>query len=121
MAKDRDRADLGFGEALDEFDLSRFQPRTARTAPAPDERKSARETAEALGFRSREPGSAAEPSGVEGIPVRRRRTGRNRQFNLKAKPETVEAYCEIADAQGWGLGETLERAVELLQERYGRS
>lgn len=50
--------------------------------------------------------------------MRRRRTGRNAQFNLKAKPETIEAYCAIADAQGWGLGETLEKAVELLEQEY---
>ena len=51
---------------------------------------------------------------------RRRRTGRNAQFNLKAKPETIDAYCAIADAHGWGLGETLEYAVALLEERYGK-
>ena len=121
MAGDRTRADLGFSDALDGFDLAQFQPREARGAPAPEARQSTRETAEALGFRSREPKPVAEPEAGQGIPVRRRRTGRNRQFNLKAKPETVETYCRIADAQGWGLGETLEQAVALLEERYGRS
>ena len=59
----------------------------ARAAPAPADRQSTRETAEALGFRSREPGLAAG----QGAPVRRRRTGHDRQFDLTARPETIEA------------------------------
>jgi hypothetical protein len=50
--------------------------------------------------------------------IRRRRTGRNAQFNLKARPETIEAFCAVADLNGWGLGETLEKAVALLQREY---
>ena len=77
--------------------------------------------AEAAGFRSREAKSSPvpAPAGAGQGAQRRRRTGRNAQFNLKARPETIEAYCAIADAQGWGLGETLERAVELLEAKYG--
>lgn len=37
------------------------------------------------------------------------------QFNIKMTPEAITAFCEVADAKGWGLGEMLERAVELLQ------
>lgn len=51
-------------------------------------------------------------------PLRRRRTGRNAQFNIKAKPETIDAFCAIADARGWGLGETLEKAVALMQQTW---
>jgi hypothetical protein len=40
------------------------------------------------------------------------------QLNLKARPETIEAYCALADRMGWGLGETLEKAVELLEKHY---
>lgn len=31
----------------------------------------------------------------------RRKTGRNVQFNIKVKMETIEAFYEIADANGW--------------------
>ena len=117
----RDRVDLGFANALDDLDLSEFKPRPAPTPrPAREETSKA---AEAAGFRSREAkmasGSSSSPG--EGAPVqqRRRRTGRNAQFNLKARPETIAAYCALADRMGWGLGETLEKAVELLEERYG--
>jgi len=51
--------------------------------------------------------------------VRRRRTGRNTQFNLKARPDTIAQFCAVADARGWGLGETLEYAVALLEQAYG--
>lgn len=116
----RDRADLGFADALDDLDLSEFTPRQA-PAPRPPSGETSR-AAEAAGFRSREPKAVEEPVGGEGgtAPQRRRRTGRNAQFNLKARPETIAAYCALADRMGWGLGETLEKAIELLEERYGR-
>lgn len=118
----RDRTDLGFSEALDDLDLNEFTP---RKSPVP--RRTSEETsraAEAAGFRSREPKIAdtSPDSAGEGgaAPQRRRRTGRNAQFNLKARPETIAAYCALADQMGWGLGETLEKAVALLEERYNR-
>ena len=116
----RDRANLGFGPALDDLDLSEFTPRQA-PVPRPSSGETGR-AAEASGFRSREPKAAEDPVGGAGGQVyeqRRRRTGRNAQFNLKARPETIAAYCALADRMGWGLGETLEKAVELLEKHYG--
>lgn len=113
------RIDLGFSDALDGLDLSEFKPRQA-PAPRPPSGETS-QAAEAAGFRSREPKTPENViSGAGGVaPQRRRRTGRNAQFNLKARPETIAAYCALADRMDWGLGETLEKAVELLQERYG--
>jgi hypothetical protein len=110
------RADLGFGAALD--DLSGFAPgeNAPRPRPAPAAVTAA---ADAAGFRSREPvPPPAAPVTWADRPIRRRRTGRNVQFNLKARAETIDAFCRIADTQDWGLGETLERAVALM-EREG--
>lgn len=123
-----ERADLGFGDALDDFNPADFQPKPKALKRANDapKREEAAKAAEALGFKSREAKPSAErESSVkqteEGQGAqRRRRTGRNAQFNLKAKPETIEAYCAIADRMGWGLGETLEKAVELLDREYPR-
>jgi hypothetical protein len=117
----RDRVDLGFGDPLDDLDLSEFKPRQA-PAPRPPSEETSRAAAEA-GFRSREPKVAENPvDGAGGAASqRRRRTGRNVQFNLKVRQETMDAYCALADRMGWGLGETLEKAVELLEERYGVS
>lgn len=104
------RADLGFGATLENFDPQAWTPRATSERPV---RQQVEQAAQAAGFRSREP---ATPSGsAPAGPVRRRRTGRNAQFNIKARPETIEAFCAIADSQGWGFGETLEHAVELLR------
>jgi hypothetical protein len=120
----KERADLGFADALDDFDPTDFQPKPKPVKRANDgpRREETAKAAEALGFKSREvkPIVAAEPSGAGQGTQRRRRTGRNAQFNLKAKPETIEAYCAIADRMGWGLGETLEKAVELLEREYSQ-
>jgi hypothetical protein len=104
----RQRADLGFADELDSFDPGNWTP----AAPVNDraQRPEAQQAATAAGFKSREPRQQEPP--------RRRRTGRNMQFNIKARPETIEAFCQIADANGWGFGETLEHAVALLQREH---
>ena len=116
----KERADLGFADALDDFNPDEWKPKETlekRPARKPEDAKAI----EAMGFRSREAKAAPLPAneGRAGeAPPRRRRTGRNAQLNLKARPETIEAYCAIADRQGWGLGETLERAVALLEREF---
>lgn len=123
----RERADLGFG-GDDGFDPAEWDVGTP--APTRPESGSARKVAEATGFRSREvvppaahgAGQGAVVAAVPPPPApkpRRRRTGRNAQFNLKARPETIAQFCAVADGKGWGLGETLEYAVTLLEREYG--
>ncbi len=116
--ENRIRASLGFDDALADFDPQEFtSASTTRAKPAPEV---ARVVAEKAGFKSREAGQTTFPTPTEPTsPLRRRRTGRNAQFNLKAKPETIAAYCALADQNGWGLGETLEYAVALLEREYG--
>ncbi|MRX52060.1 stability/partitioning determinant [Paracoccus sp. S-4012] len=116
MAKER--ADLGFSDALEEFDPAEWQPKLDKPARSKPEQAASRMIAEASGFRSRE-ARVPERAGEGGSAPRRRRTGRNTQFNLKARPETIAAFCAVADGQGWGLGETLEHAVALLEREYG--
>ena len=118
MAKER--ADLGFANALDEFDPAEWQPNLEKPTRQKPEKTASRLVAEASGFKSRE-APKTERAGEGSVVPRRRRTGRNAQFNLKARPDTIEAFCAVADRQGWGLGETLEKAVELLEREYGRS
>lgn len=139
----KERADLGFGDALDDLDLSGFAPKPAKAANDRPSKAATAKAAEASGFKSREPkatrqeprqasrelaeevvagqGGKMAPAPADTLPQRRRRTGRNAQFNLKARPETIAAYCALADRMGWGLGETLERAVALLEQEYGRA
>lgn len=110
----KERAPLGFGDELEGFDPAAFaKPKRA----ANDKRKpeESRKAAEAAGFRSREPVKAPAVQEEPSAPPRRRRTGRNAQINIKTRAETIEAFTRIADANGWGLGETFERAMELLE------
>lgn len=104
----RQRADLGFGSALE--DLGSFNAKPSSVSSPRPPKADVTEAARASGFHSREPQIPEQP-----VTQRRRRTGRNVQFNIKTRAETIAAFCQIADANGWGLGETLERAVELLQ------
>lgn len=139
----KERADLGFADALDDLDLSEFKPKPVKAANDRPSKAATAKAAEASGFKSREAktvqdetakpdmsiaegvlvGKEADiaPKMPETIQQRRRRTGRNAQFNLKARPETIDAYCALADRMGWGLGETLERAVALLEKEYGKA
>ena len=95
------------------LDLADFQP----TKPKRQSADVTKRSAEKSGFVSREP-KTAPPAAVK-PQQRRHRTGRNAQFNVKAKPETIADFCAVADAQGWVLGEALEKAVELLKKQYG--
>lgn len=119
MGELKQRADLGF--VVDEAEFNPAEWEVGRPAPKPPQPVQARQVAEATGFRSREAGSASGAGEVAAPPkqLRRRRTGRNAQFNLKARPDTIQSFCAVADAKGWGLGETLEHAVALLQREYG--
>ena len=94
-------------------------PRFQRRSPLP---RLSSKPGEAVGFLSREakviPASVTPTSPRQ---QRRRRTGRNAQFNIKTKPETIEAFVAIADAQGWGIGEAFEIATDLLQRKYRAS
>ena len=120
----KERADLGFADALEDFDPAEWAREPAALPGPRPEKAGTRKAAAAAGFRSREPKPEPEPEragGAPAAPVRRRRTGRNAQFNLKARPETIAAFCAVADLQGWGLGETLEHAVALLEREYKRS
>lgn len=101
--------------AEDELDVSDFKPKTParivdRSAAAVEQVRAVSET---VNFRSRDPKPAlAAPQRRE---QRRHRTGRNVQFNIKARAEAIEAFYSIADHEKWVLGETFERAVEALK------
>lgn len=120
---ERPRASLGFDDVLADFDPTEFAPDQAtppRQRPSPEV---ARHVAAQTGFKSREVGQGGTPPPqpiptAPTSPVRRRRTGRNAQFNLKARPDTIAAFCAVADHKGWGLGETLEHAVALLEREF---
>ena len=87
----QDRADP-FG-----LDLTGFMPGPAKPHARPE---AIRQISEANNFPSR---------------VRRRRTGRNVQLNVKVTPATLERFTAIADRNLWTFGELLERALDALE------
>jgi hypothetical protein len=112
-----ERVDLGFGgDALEDFDPNDWVPNADKTANDRPKAEETQKAAQAAGFTSRE----SKPATKTDKLVRRRRTGRDTQFNMRTKAETKQAFYDIADANDWGLGETLEKAVELLEKEYGQ-
>lgn len=102
-----------FGEGEEGLDLSGFAPKAARDIQAPPA-DAIRAVSEAARFPSREakPTPVPPPARRE---QRRHRTGRNVQFNIRARQETIDAFLAIADRKGWVLGEVLEHAVAALE------
>jgi hypothetical protein len=86
-----------------DLDLSDFKP-TPPKKPAV-EKTAIRQASEAHNFPSRAP-EPAKPA------LRRRRTGRNVQFNIKATAETIARFTALADKRGVAFGELLEQLVE---------
>lgn len=109
----RERARIGFGDALK--DLGGFAPEP-RKREMPDPASLA-EAGVLSGFHRRE--AEKPPEQTPPSKTRRRRTGRNAQINIKTTPETIAAFYALADANGWGIGETFEKAVNLLGGKQG--
>jgi hypothetical protein len=103
---------FGEGEG-EELDVGSFAPKASIDAKAPGAEQ-VRAVAQAAKFQSREP-AAPKTEVPAKRAVRQYRTGRNVQFNVKVRQETVDAFYAVADSQSWVLGYTVQRAIEALQ------
>lgn len=112
-----DRPSLGFEDELENFDPRAWQSGRTRSARAAAPKDKVEAAAEVSGFRSREAAQGPRKQ----TPPRRHRTGRNTQFNIKADPVVITRFVAISDAQGWVFGETLEAAVDLLEQAFPAS
>jgi hypothetical protein len=92
----------------EEIDVSAFAPKTD-SGPRVD-RDALRQAGEATGFQSRP---------LHRTP-RRHRTGRTAQFNTRIMPAAFDRFYQIADEQGWKIGETVEKALEALEEKLAK-
>lgn len=92
-----------------------FEPKPKTAKPVPKE--TIERIASENNFPSRQP---IKPMSEKTKKRRVYTTGRNRQFNIKATPETVERFCKMADARKVALCELLEEALNAL-ERAGAS
>jgi len=98
-----------FGGDLDLSDFKPAAPKKPKVEP-----EVIRQVSEANNFPSR---AAPKAKTVKPVtPQRRRRTGRNVQFNIKATPETIARFTALSDQQGWVFGETLDRALDALEQ-----
>jgi hypothetical protein len=96
----------------EDLDLTGFEPKTVRPARPAESAEKVRAVSEANHFPSRAP-AKAEPA--RAAQRRARRTGRDRQLNIKATAATIDLFYRLSDSQGWVLGETLERALAALE------
>ena len=87
-----------------DLDLSDFKPSPLKKPAA--EKTAIRQASEAHDFPSRRAPVAAAKT-----VLRRRRTGRNVQFNIKATAETIARFTALADKRGVPFGELLEQLV----------
>lgn len=99
MTPEPERVDPFAGD----LDLSDFKPTPAHRSTA--QKAAIREVSEANNFPSRAPDFATKSV------QRRRRTGRNVQFNIKATAETIARFTALADKRGVPFGELLEQLV----------
>jgi hypothetical protein len=96
-----------------DIDLSGFEPAPPLLAKPKVEKEVVRQISEANNFPSRAP--AQKPKAAT-RPARRRRTGRNVQFNIKATPETIARFTALADKHKLVFGELLDRALDALEQ-----
>lgn len=103
-------------ESESDFDVSGFAAKQDKRAGEASP-EVVREVSQGASFRSREPLPAQKTETQESPKrePRRYRTGRNVQLNIKVRAETVESFYEMADREGWVLGETFEHAIAALR------
>lgn len=106
-----DRPKLGFGAEFDALSADDWTPKLKSKSPGEKTKEQIKSIAKASGFKSRE----VKEANLKPKQQRRRRTGRNTQFNIKADPNVIDRFIAVADANGWVFGEAFERAVELLE------
>lgn len=92
------------------LDISGFTPRTDDPARPPPEQLD--ELTRGSKFRSRE---VVQKEPATRVQQRRRRTGRNVQFNIRATQQVVDEFKALSESNDWPDGLTLEKALRALQ------
>lgn len=114
MSAEPQRADPFAGD----LDLSDFKPATPKRPKI--EPEVVRQVSEANNFPSRAASAPKTPKATTAVQ-RRRRTGRNVQFNIKATPEAIERFTALADKRGWVFGELLEKLLDAFEKPSGKA
>ena len=95
-----------------DLNLDDFKPVAPKRPQALKE--TIRQVSEDNNFPSRAPERAKAVPKL--VAQRRRRTGRNVQFNIKATPETIARFTKLADKHGLVFGELLDRALNAFEQ-----
>jgi len=91
------------------LDIAGFTPRADdMPGPAPEQLN---EITRGSKFRGREGGE----SGPMRVQQRRRRTGRNVQFNIRATQQVIDEFKALSEDMDWPDGLTLEKALASLK------
>lgn len=96
----------------------RFPPNKHTTNNTPGyEQRDIKAFSEEHGFPSREP--VRKKGKKPRVKARRKlpQTGRNEQLNIRVHPTVKERFYDVADEYNWGLGETLEHAMDALESQ----
>ena len=115
MMSDPQRSDP-FAGNLDLSDFKPAAPKKPKIEPA-----AIREVSEANNFPSRAAPSKPKAAKAAAGAQRRRRTGRNVQFNIKTTPDVIERFTALADKHGWVFGELLEHALNAIEKSTGKA
>lgn len=104
------RRQSGFADALGDFDSDDWAGKAQPAKPRPDPARM-RETAELVGFKSREGGKVAPaPAGVK---LRRNHSGRSEQINVKATPDYKARFDALVKKHSWTSVVLMEKLIEL--------
>jgi hypothetical protein len=99
------------------LNLDRFKPKPAGPSDRPGA-QDLRAIADRTKFVSRE-GKGSPPSAVPLLRRGPKRTGRTVTVTLKTTPEHSNRFYALAEAKGWLVGETFERALDALEADTG--
>ena len=104
-----------------DLSIEDFAPRTGDDKPRVN-RESIAQVAKDNGFLSRDAAKVEAAAAAAATPRKQRRftTGRNQQLNIKATADTVARFNKLADELNLPAGALLERAVQVLEEKFKR-
>ncbi|KAI3593369.1 hypothetical protein D9X30_1679 (plasmid) [Cupriavidus sp. U2] len=102
-----------------DLSIEDFAPRTGDDKPRVN-RESIAQVAKDNGFLSRDAAKVEAAAAAAPRKQRRFTTGRNQQLNIKATADTVARFNRLADELNLPAGALLERAVQILEEKFKR-
>ena len=102
-----------------DLSIEDFKPRTGEDKHRVNP-ESIAQVAKDNGFLSRDASKVEAAAAAAPRKQRRFTTGRNQQLNIKATADTVARFNKLADELNLPAGALLERAVQILEEKFKR-